>query len=159
MRCWMIVLDASLSHSQSQGLSAGQYNRRYSTNLGNTTWKIQTTWSIFTLQWYYMSRYTCLKSPLTRLLVESTFKLGTKKPWASYQIRKIAVCACTGNAGYVSPPPRVSDPDMHCGTCVTHVPWCMPGSLTLGFLCEVGGGETFPAFSAHAQLGILRIWQ
>ena len=31
-------------------------------------------------------------------------------------------------------PPRVSDPDMHHGTCVTHVPWCMPGSLTRGFL-------------------------
>ena len=25
-------------------------------------------------------------------------------------------------------------PDMHHGTCVTHVPWCMPGSLTCGFL-------------------------
>ena len=27
----------------------------------------------------------------------------------------------------------LSDPDMHHGTCVTHVPWCMPGSLTSGF--------------------------
>ena len=33
-----------------------------------------------------------------------------------------------------SPPPRVSDPDMHHGTCVTHVPWCMPVSLTSSFL-------------------------
>ena len=32
------------------------------------------------------------------------------------------------------PPPRVSDHDMHLGTCVTHLPWCMPGSLTSGFL-------------------------
>ena len=32
------------------------------------------------------------------------------------------------------PPPRVSDPDIHHGTCVTHVPWCMSGSLTSGFL-------------------------
>ena len=32
--------------------------------------------------------------------------------------------------GTLSLPPRVSDPDMHHGTCVTHVPWCMPGSLT-----------------------------
>ena len=31
------------------------------------------------------------------------------------------------------PPPRVSDPDMHHGTCVTHVPWCMPGSLLSNF--------------------------
>ena len=40
--------------------------------------------------------------------------------WASYQIRKIAGSACTGNAGNISPP----------GRCVTHVPWCMSGSLT-----------------------------
>ena len=32
------------------------------------------------------------------------------------------------------PPPRVGDPDMHHGTCVTRVLWCMPGSLTSGFL-------------------------
>ena len=36
--------------------------------------------------------------------------------------------------GTFSPPPWVSDPDMHPGTCVAHVPWCMPGSLTSGFL-------------------------
>ena len=54
--------------------------------------------------------------------------------WASCQIRKIWGCACAGNAGNVSPPPRVSDPNMHHGTCVTHEPWCMPGSLTSGFL-------------------------
>ena len=28
--------------------------------------------------------------------------------------------------------PLVSDPDMLHGTCVTHVPWCMSGSLTRG---------------------------
>ena len=37
-------------------------------------------------------------------------------------------------AGTFYPLPRVSDPDMHRGTCVTHVPWCMLGSLTSGFL-------------------------
>ena len=26
----------------------------------------------------------------------------------------------------------VSDPGIHHGTCITHVPWCMPGSLTRG---------------------------
>ena len=31
-----------------------------------------------------------------------------------------------------------SDPGMHHGTCVTHVPWCMSGSLTRG------GGENVP---------------
>ena len=34
--------------------------------------------------------------------------------------------------------PLFSDPDMHHGTCVTHVPWCMSGSLTRG------GGENVP---------------
>ena len=38
------------------------------------------------------------------------------------------------NAGNVSPPPRVNDPGMHHGTCMTHLPRCMPGSLTNGFL-------------------------
>ena len=32
------------------------------------------------------------------------------------------------------PAPQFSDPDMHHGTCVTHVPWFMPGSLNSGFL-------------------------
>ena len=47
---------------------------------------------------------------------------------------KIVGCASAGNAGNVSPPPRVSDPDIHHDICVTHVPWCTPGSLTSGFL-------------------------
>ena len=67
-----------------------------------------------------------------------------RQPRASYQIRKIAGCACAGNAGNVFSRRRlqkkllVSDPGMHHGTCVTHVPWCMSGSLTRG------GGENVP---------------
>ena len=34
--------------------------------------------------------------------------------------------------------PLVRDPGMHHGTCVSHVPWCMSGSLTRG------GGENIP---------------
>ena len=37
-------------------------------------------------------------------------------------------------SGTFSTPPRINDPDRYYGTCVTHVPWCMPGSLTSGFL-------------------------
>ena len=75
--------------------------------------------------------------------------------WTSYQIRKIARCACAGNAGNVFPATGfkrkrlVSDHGMHHGTCSTHVPWCISVSLTRG------GGETFPA---HAQPTFLRIW-
>ena len=46
---------------------------------------------------------------------------------------KLRVAHAPGMFGTFSPPPRVSDPDMHHGTCVMHVPWCMPGSLTSGF--------------------------
>ena len=59
---------------------------------------------------------------------------GVMSPWASCQIRIIAGCACAEMPGTFSPSPRVSDPDMHHDTCVTHMPWCMPGSLTSGFL-------------------------
>ena len=78
--------------------------------------------------------------------------------WASCQIRKIAGAHAPGMPGTFSPSPQVSDPDMHHGTCVTHVPWCMPGSLTSGFLWNRRRGKTFPAFPAHAQTAILRIW-
>ena len=44
------------------------------------------------------------------------------------------VAHAPGMPGTFSPPARVSDPDMHHGTCVTHVPWCMPGLPTSGFL-------------------------
>ena len=46
----------------------------------------------------------------------------------------LRVAHAPGMPGTFSPPPRVSDPDMYHGTCVTHVPWCMLGSLTNGFL-------------------------
>ena len=39
-----------------------------------------------------------------------------------------------GMPGTFSQPPLVSDPDMHHGICLPHVPWCMPRSLTSGFL-------------------------
>ena len=47
---------------------------------------------------------------------------------------KLWVAHAPGMPGTLPPLPRVSDPDMHHGTCVTHVPWCIPGSLTRSFL-------------------------
>ena len=64
--------------------------------------------------------------------------------WASYQIRKIAGCTCARDCRVRFPRhrlqriPLVSDPGMHHGTCITHVPWCMSGSLTCG------GGDNVP---------------
>ena len=47
---------------------------------------------------------------------------------------KLRALYALGMPGTFSPPPLVSDPDMHHGTCVTQVSWCMPGSPTSGFL-------------------------
>ena len=68
---------------------------------------------------------------------------------------KLRVAHVPGMLGKFSPPPRVSDPDMHHGTCVTHVPWCMPGSLAVPF--SPMADKTFPASPAHAKPPILRI--
>ena len=53
---------------------------------------------------------------------------------------KLRVTHAPGMPGTFFPLPRVSDPNMHHGTCVTHVPWRMLGSLTSGYF-EVGGGK------------------
>ena len=42
---------------------------------------------------------------------------------------------------------------MHHGTCVTHVPWCMSGSLTCG------DGKNVPGIPGACAPGNLRIWQ
>ena len=76
--------------------------------------------------------------------IDNISSLAQLRQWASYQISKIAGCACAGNTGNVFPrrrlqrKPLVSHPDMHHGTCVTHAPWCMSGSLTRD------GGENVP---------------
>ena len=54
---------------------------------------------------------------------------------------KLRIAHAPQMPGTFSPSPRVSKPDMHHGTCVTHVPWCMPGSLTSGFLWSQWRGK------------------
>ena len=49
--------------------------------------------------------------------------------------------------------PLVSDPGMHHSTCVTHVPWCMSGSL------NSGGGENVPGIPCAWATRFFRIWQ
>ena len=58
--------------------------------------------------------------------------LGNHGPLARYV--KLRVAHVPGMPGTFSSLPRVSDHDKHHSTCVTHVPWCMPGSLISGFL-------------------------
>ena len=70
----------------------------------------------------------------------------------SHQTRKFAGCACADNAGNISPPPRISDPVMHRGTCVTHVPWCIPGSLNSGFIWSSWRGKRSRHFRRMCNL-------
>ena len=113
--------------------------------------------NIFTIGWVSLNILYC-EHGVSFWLSPSRIHVQAH-PWASCQIRKIAGAHAPGMPGTFSPSPQLNDPDMHHGTCVTHVPWCMPGSLTSGFLCNRRRGKTFPAFPAHAQPAILRIWQ
>ena len=54
--------------------------------------------------------------------------------WPLARYVNLRVAHALGMPGTISLPPWISDPDMHHGTCVMHVPWYMPGSLTSGFL-------------------------
>ena len=53
-------------------------------------------------------------------------------PLARYVILRVAYEP--GMPWTFSPPRRFSIPGMHHGTCVMHVPWCMPISLISGFM-------------------------
>ena len=98
------------------------------------------------------------KRPMHAIHIQSLWWLL----WASYQIRKMAGCACAGNVGNIFPrrriqrKPQVSDPGMHHGTCRDACRDCLPAVA----------GKTFPTFPAHAPPPpppppppILRIWQ
>ena len=56
---------------------------------------------------------------------------------------KLRVAHAPRMPGSFFPSLRVSNPDMHHGTCMTHVPWCMPGSPTSGFLWSRWRGKRF----------------
>ena len=109
---------------------------------------------------YFFSTDTQIKRQIIRKSIHVSRQTSIQLvQWASYQIHKIAGCACAGNAGNEFPrrrfkrKPLVSDPGMHHGTCVTHVPWCMSGSLTCG------DGENVPGIPGACAPAILRIWQ
>ena len=76
-------------------------------------------------------------------------------PWASYQIHKIAGCACAGNAENVSPhhwlqrKPLVSDPGLHHGTA-----W-----RTCHEACRDRLPGKFSGISGACAPAILLIWQ
>ena len=82
---------------------------------------------------YRAKRTPCTKGAfcfICQHLISYLAKCGNG-PLASYV--KSRVAHAQGMLVMFSPSPRVSDPDMHLGTCVTQVPWCMPRSLFSGF--------------------------
>ena len=76
------------------------------------------------------------KAPVCRVLKGPKDKVGAGQivdgPLPRYA--KLRTAHVPGMRGTFSPPPRVSDHDMHHIVCVTHVPWCISRSLTGGFL-------------------------
>ena len=85
----------------------------------------------------------------------------TAVPWPSYQMRKIMGYACAENTGNVFPATDFKvNRKLAIPACIT-----ARASRTCRDVCRLtrslthGGGEMFPAFPAHAQPSILRIWQ
>ena len=93
-----------------------------------------------------VSSYSTTKTEAEQTYQTSNFgkntSCGPNGPLARYV--KVRVAHAPRIPEMFSPPPPstlkplVSDPDMHHDTCVTHVPWCVSGSLTRG------GGENVP---------------
>ena len=79
--------------------------------------------------------WRCLLSECTKVQLDALFaKARVHGSLAGFV--KLRVAHAPGIPGTFSPP--VSDPGMHHGTSLTHVPWCMSGSLTRA------GGENVP---------------
>ena len=75
----------------------------------------------------YISGFTHPRPTFNGGLVKTPLKLVH---WPLARYVKLRVAHAPGMPGTFSPPLRISDSDMHYGTCVTHVSWCMTGSLT-----------------------------
>ena len=76
----------------------------------------------------FVTRHHCWLTHPSRLIGSRWSDHG---PLTRYALMRVV--HALGMPRTFSPPPRISDPDMHLGTCVTHVPWCMSVSLTSGF--------------------------
>ena len=85
-------------------------------------------------KWAPFNRYHTNSSIARSLHRRPVSRERQSAPWASCQYVIMRLAHAPGILGTLSPTPRASDPDIHHGTCVTHVPWCMSGSLTSGFL-------------------------
>ena len=88
-----------------------------------------------------------------RLLMAPQTDTCHNGPLARYV--KLWVTHAPGMPGTFSTPPQVGDPDMHHGNAraVMHA-----GIVNWRFPLKLVAGKTFPAFPAHAQPAIWRIW-
>ena len=118
--------------------------------LAKPIWRIQL---IYTYKLITETRYVYMMHSAAMAVADMTGMI-CHGPLARY----VQLHVAPGMPGMFSLPPWDVDPDMHHGTCVTHVPWCMPGSLINGVLLKSVAGNTLPAFPAHAQPAILLIW-
>ena len=101
--------------------------------------------------WWYRPVDVCQSVPMPlddwKLMgkhrhARSTWESATVWHGSLARYVKLWVAHAPGMPGTFSPPLQVSDPDMHHGTCVSHVPWCLPGSLTSGFLWNRWRGKS-----------------
>ena len=79
--------------------------------------------------------------------------------WTSYQIRKIAGCACAGNAGNVFPTTDFKGNRQLAIPAYTKAHAALTCRDTCWDRWPAVAGKTLPAFLVHAQPAILSIWQ
>ena len=74
-----------------------------------------------------LSRSQCVKYCVFQMLTNE---------WSLWLGNKITISTASGISFELlwSPSPLANNPDIHQGTWATHVPWCIPGSVTSGFL-------------------------
>ena len=109
-----------------------------------------TVWMIVTCQMYLF--VPAIYHSFTRHVLLSL----VHGPLARYV--KLWVAHVPGTPGTFSPPLWVSDSGKHHGTCVTHVPWCMPESQTSGFLWSRWWGKRSRHSWRMRNPQFLRIW-
>ena len=116
---------------------------------------------IFKLEFPYLGKTVfILRRALVTVFHEDGFQVNIWRAFRHYEplarYVKLRAVHAPGMPGTFSPRHRiqrkslVNDPGMHHGTCVTHVPWCMPGSLTRR------AGENVPGIPGACAT---RIWQ
>ena len=103
---------------------------------------------VFFIQWQMtnIARFWCFLGSWHEQAVEKTIDLPMimraitllQRDCKNCRLRMCRECRERFPRHRLQRKPLVSDPGMHHGRCVTHVPWCMSGSLTHG------GGEIVP---------------